>query len=834
MKHLTGSILRYVDNLEKKCKKMESLLAALTQCTIEDLERNGFQYAGHKRTNSPTIQTDTSSDEEDEIDLENSESEEISDRYDSIKYTGQSSAGLNLFDNELFKSQSTVPWPGREDIVLKLMSDDELMIIQTEKSKSGKPGILLDVGLSMKAPVFDRKSDLTTTTSLKTLKKPARHQLDQIIGVYFSHLHPIIPIINKNKFLSQYHHSPCAQNHILVQAVLAMTFRFASQYLPNQKDAVETSIGYFRKVVKRLRDSTRSKLSHVQAALLIVLYLDMEGGDVESLQWHTLGQAIRMAQDLGLHRSCAGWNLPRSEIETRHRVFYACYVMDRWHGARSGKPLTILDRDFDTEMPSPYEITDDDCNSESGQGLPIYRVFSLFIQLSEILGRVLKSLYAPNSKNSNSNANLDDPTIVAVLNRRLEIWKASLDEPLDGVFLSELNKINFKIYYSAVILLLHRPFSTLSPSEHPHLQQAITESEKLCRNTAKELNEIVTRRQYQTTHPAYYTLFVAPSCFVYALFQSSLVFLSNAIKSKSSSDARVLNRSIDVLKKHGDVGPAARTLEILKMLISINGLDITEEVNAMQQTMSSPTTISPIIPITAKKKGSKIQDLKTNEQAPKSFYFQPRLLHDSIIKPNDLKMSVPNQHSNIQHNYYLHRRQTHHHQQQQQQPIHQQVPLNCYVQNYPAYSNTPVYSHQRSISLDQLNSSQQQMYTHHTRSISHDDLAIMTAATSSFQRNTANASSSKQNDHSGMNVNDMLTHGYSPQMNHNESTVMMPFNQSLSPVPQNYTYDPSMNMPSTSLPPSNLNWSDWDVYIGQQNPSQQEHVTSSPQHIQYS
>jgi hypothetical protein len=125
------------------------------------------------------------------------------------------------------------------------------------------------------------------------------------------------------------------------------------------------------------------------------------------------------------------------------------------------------------------------------------------------------------------------------------------------------------------------------------------------------------------------------------------------------------------------------------------------------------------------------------------------------------------------------------------------------------------------------------MYTHHARSISHDDLAIMTAA-SSFQRNTVNTSTSKQSDHSGMNVNNMLTHGYSPQMNHNENTVMMPFSQSLSPAPQNYTYDSNLN--NTSLSSSNLNWSDWDVLIGHQNSSQQqqEHLTSSPQHIQYS
>lgn len=253
----------------------------------------------------------------------------------------------------------------------------------------------------------------------------------------------ILPIVNKTKFLEQYHNSSSAgPPSILMQAVLALTFRFVAQRLPDlAKDADEFADAYFRKVMKRLRDSVKSRLCHVQAALLMALYLDMDDGDVESAQWCTVGNAIRMAQDLGLHRSCAKWNLPRSEIETRHRVFYACYVMDRWIGARAGKPLTILDRDFDAEMPSPYEITDD--SADTNLGAPIYRSFIALIKLSEILGRVLKALYAPNAKIANTNAGLDDPTILAVFERRLLNWKNSLEEPLDGAYLSKLDKGTF-------------------------------------------------------------------------------------------------------------------------------------------------------------------------------------------------------------------------------------------------------------------------------------------------------------------------------------------------------------------------------------------------------
>jgi hypothetical protein len=266
-----------------------------------------------------------------------------------------------------------------------------------------------------------------------------------------------MPIVNKKRFLEQYATSTGPLS-ILMQAVIALTFRFAGQYLPDLViDANEFADTYFRKVMKRLRDSIRSRLCHVQAALLMVLYLDMDDGDVESVQWYTIGNAIRMAQDLGLHRSCTKWNLPRSEIETRHRVFYACYIMDRWIGARAGKPLTILDRDFDTDMPSPFEIEDDEVSSPS-KGPPIYRSFIALIKLSEILGRVLKALYAPNAKIANTNAGLDDPTILAVFEARLQNWKNSLEEPLDGTYLSDLDKSKLNSTASLSISLTYSLF----------------------------------------------------------------------------------------------------------------------------------------------------------------------------------------------------------------------------------------------------------------------------------------------------------------------------------------------------------------------------------------
>jgi hypothetical protein len=282
------------------------------------------------------------------------------------------------------------------------------------------------------------------------------------ITSYFDHLHPLFPVINKIQFLHLYKSNSPSLSRVVLDSILALSFRFAAQhaFFHTTTMAEHHASFYFRKVMKRLQQDSaaRSRLCHVQAGLLATLYLDMDNNtnddhdnDVASMQWHTLGRAIRTAQDLGLHRSCAHWHLlPASEIETRHRVFYACYILDRWIGARAGKPLTILDRDFDTALPSMYEVTDTPtATTTTKQQQPVYRAFVLWIKLSEILGRVLKACYAPNAKKANSNANLDDPMILTVFDRRLKHWQATLEEPVDGTFLSLAQ--NGKIIYLRAI-----------------------------------------------------------------------------------------------------------------------------------------------------------------------------------------------------------------------------------------------------------------------------------------------------------------------------------------------------------------------------------------------
>ncbi|KAI8379646.1 fungal-specific transcription factor domain-containing protein [Radiomyces spectabilis] len=574
--------------------------------------------------------------------------------YDSLKYAGKS-AGLNtLLDEQVFKSKSYIAWPGRDDVVLQRMSQSELMIVRTGRSASGKSGTRLNVGISMRSGVFDEPYSHHRFPT-DTLKKLSKNLSNRMITLYFSHIHSFLPVINKPRFLSQFHQpttSP-ATNHILLHAVLALSFRFASQHFPSLvESASDYASFYAAKVFKRLRNTAQSRLCHIQAALLMTLYLDLDDGDVDSFQWYLLGSAIRMAQDLGLHRSCAHWKLPASEIETRHRVFYACYVMDRWMSARAGKPLTILDRDFDTELPSPYEVSDAGLPILE-ESTPIYHSFLLFIKLSEILGRVLKALYAPKAKHANINAGLDDPTILVVFDRRLKQWRASLDEPLNGVELSSAQKGNFfdsqnktkeiylsksytrirtfivplLIFYHTAVILAHRPFLELTMLQSINEQNAIEiASWQPCADSAASLNDIIKQIPSLKATPEVYSSFCLPTCFVYAMFQSSLVLLSALLKDRASSEKlTALQQSLALIKQHETLAPARQAYELLNMMIIVHDIKLSSAVGKTAITSSkfSPLPSTQVASLLNKRSRNITRHkYSASEEIPKSKWFQ--------------------------------------------------------------------------------------------------------------------------------------------------------------------------------------------------------------------
>ncbi|KAK1528554.1 fungal specific transcription factor domain-containing protein [Colletotrichum costaricense] len=74
--------------------------------------------------------------------------------------------------------------------------------------------------------------------------------------------------------------------------------------------------------------------------------------------WTLTGLAIRIAQGLGIHRDGTNFNLPPFETEMRRRLWWAICTLDLRSAEELGSDLTIIDRSFDTELPSNLNDSD--------------------------------------------------------------------------------------------------------------------------------------------------------------------------------------------------------------------------------------------------------------------------------------------------------------------------------------------------------------------------------------------------------------------------------------------------------------------------------------------
>jgi len=195
---------------------------------------------------------------------------------------------------------------------------------------------------------------------------------------------------------------------------------------------------YFNRA-KRLVDFEYElpRQSSIQALLLMVIYRftsAKSGGRV----WVMLGMATRMAQDLGMHRNSARWHLPPLETEIRKRLWWACYVMDRWVSACLGRPVAIDDGDCDVGYPSVVEQdwADPDCDAASAaeeseklkeESSLALQYFVESIKLSKILGQILERVYSPTTRH---HAPAQASSTVAELDTMLTKWLLALPTEL--------------------------------------------------------------------------------------------------------------------------------------------------------------------------------------------------------------------------------------------------------------------------------------------------------------------------------------------------------------------------------------------------------------------
>ncbi|CAO3627843.1 unnamed protein product [Cunninghamella echinulata] len=431
-----------------------------------------------------------------------------------------------------------------------------------------------------------------------------KHTSDELLKIYFAYVHPLFPVVNKSEFLQQYRQQVGKlPSPPLLCAMYGTATRFIEccKAIRNQ-DLItghvqgHSSEVWFNQHMSYVKCSFDPSLPIIQS-ILITMHYHAGSEKKWSNAWMLNSVAIRMAQDIGLHRSLNSGNLPEKEMETRKRVWGLLYSVDRWFSAGTGRPLTAFDEDCDASIPKEIidltEILDDPtyenkynqnvnnnekdnsallleqprfpsattcpltlmCNSK----MPAFEAIIHIIKLSRILGQVIQSLYTPAAKKYCLTYGCTE--ILNLLEKSLTEWRSNLPSYLqistsstyfdpacndEGLFALR-GLVN--ICYYTVLILIHRPFIEKDP-----LLLVSQVSLSICSNAAIRCVDIAEKIQSEDS------VLVTWGFIMYPIFIASLIHVYNAKHPDSIvSDVAKANllRALNLLKRFSKLSPIA-------------------------------------------------------------------------------------------------------------------------------------------------------------------------------------------------------------------------------------------------------------------------------------
>ncbi|CAG8591345.1 13302_t:CDS:2 [Acaulospora morrowiae] len=350
-----------------------------------------------------------------------------------------------------------------------------------------------------------------------TLELPPKELCDQLLDTFWTQVHPYMIFIDKQDFMEKYNSLEANYSYIiLLYAMFAIAAKYLDDPAVRANPEVPSTAGdeYFNRAKELLKDEfDNATLTTIQALILLAGH---QQGAKNSTMWLYIGLAIRLAQDMGLHRDSSKWNLDERQSEIRKRIWWACFLGDRLISAALGRPLAINDADCDVGLPVVGIIADDPAHSVEG--------FIQSIKIIAILGKVLSHIYGIKAKRT-INGNYD--SVLADLDAELNEWHENLPVELkfdskttSFVGAAEKRRMFIHLVYYSSQILLHRPHirgpkSNAPPSSIPSLT--------ICTMAANNITHIIFRSMKDGT------LKYTWNFSIYSFFTASTMHIINAL-----------------------------------------------------------------------------------------------------------------------------------------------------------------------------------------------------------------------------------------------------------------------------------------------------------------
>lgn len=265
--------------------------------------------------------------------------------------------------------------------------------------------------------------------------------------------------------------------------------------------------------------------------------------------WMYTGLAVRMAQELGLHKVDEAGSKPNTEgifiqSEIRRRTFWACFRLDRLAACALGRPTLIDEDDCDVRLPCnetiwslehPFEsplideiFKEDHIKHGTRLSLTNIGMGACLVSVTALLGRVCQ--HVNRSKPYNALPPWDPNSKFAELENELDTWYKSLTphytytrermQQLMADGTGTTFTLVHLLYYSAIVVLNRPNIVSLQNNEvmdcHINFMQA---SAKRCCAAAKVISSIA-------EDIVHYGCFIC-SFSLYPVFVTTTIHLNN-------------------------------------------------------------------------------------------------------------------------------------------------------------------------------------------------------------------------------------------------------------------------------------------------------------------
>ncbi|KAH8122431.1 fungal-specific transcription factor domain-containing protein [Trichoderma asperelloides] len=443
---------------------------------------------------------------------------------------------------------------------------------------------------------YDQGENLVPSNEVPcpTILLPAFEEAKHYIDAYFTTIHIAYPFIPESPFIQIYktirdNDSPKAQSCNNIETALLYTICAIGAYyrtLPGKEESIDTLYEKLYSYALTLAPASNMERSLAQVSLLLArcFYL-LVVCRTESC-WTILGQAVRVAQSIGLHIESEESDNTKTthspEIEKRRRVWYSIYVLDRLLSLQLGRPPAIHDDDFNVPLParasdSEIDWTGEGVEERSSNSPSSGDYFLAVIAFSAIVGRVLRSLYCPRRSHFAS----EDLLSTKDLDRQLIDWKISLPRALrfdlghtfEQSYILKRQRNMLAIKYHHLRALIYRPYlchpllihlgdpnATISQLDWPPIRAYERACISEARETARLLHGISSKEELVHGFPWWQMI----SCLVCAssILLVSSIFAESTLELSSEFDTAGLSDDAETCLKVFDAlsvnSPGAR------------------------------------------------------------------------------------------------------------------------------------------------------------------------------------------------------------------------------------------------------------------------------------